>query len=142
MKLIGPRKQISTLANLSLRGKLSDNKLEIIEQGWILIENNLIKKVGKYADFLNGVMLSEVEASQFKIEKSDNEQICLPSFVDSHTHILFGGNRSNDFAIRNAVTTYLEIAEHGGGIWSDVLHTREHTKDTLMKIWFQRIQII
>lgn len=142
MKLIGPFKQVITLANLPLRGKLSDNQFEIIENGGILIENNLIKKVGKFDDFLNGVMLSEAEASDLEIEKIKTEQICLPSFVDSHTHILFGGNRANDFAMRNAGKTYLEIAEQGGGIWSSVLHTRKESKKELLEKLLERINFL
>lgn len=142
MKLIGPFKQIITLANLSLRGKLSDNQLEIIENGGILIKNNLIKKVGNFDDFLNGNLLSNAEASELVIEKIETEQICLPSFVDSHTHICFGGNRANDFAMRNAGKSYLEIAEQGGGIWSSVLHTREESKEKLLEKLLERINFL
>ena len=47
MKLIGPFKQILTLNNLPLRGKISDEQLEIIENGGILINNDsLIEEVG------------------------------------------------------------------------------------------------
>ncbi len=58
MKLIGPFKQILTLNNLPLRGKLSDEQLEIIENGGILINNdNLIEEVGDFeklkSDFPN-----------------------------------------------------------------------------------------
>ena len=49
MKLIGPFKQILTLNNLPLRGKLSDEQLEIIENGGILINNDkLIEEVGDF----------------------------------------------------------------------------------------------
>ncbi len=48
MKLIGPFKQIVTLANLSLRGKLSDEHLEIITDGGILIDQDKIFKVGNF----------------------------------------------------------------------------------------------
>jgi imidazolonepropionase len=48
MKLIGPFKQVVTLANLPLRGKLSDEQLEIIPDGGILIDNDKIKKVGNF----------------------------------------------------------------------------------------------
>ena len=61
MKLIGPFKQILTLNNLPLRGKISDEQLEIIENGGILINNdNLIEEVG---DFEELVTLSGVEVS-------------------------------------------------------------------------------
>ena len=42
MKLIGPFKQIITLNNLSMRGKLSDDQLEIIENGGIVVHENKI----------------------------------------------------------------------------------------------------
>ena len=139
MKLIGPFKQIITLANIPLRGKLSDDQLEIIENGGILIDKDLLKKVGKFQD-----LRQELENNNevFELEIIENEQICLPSFTDSHTHICFGGNRSNDFAMRNAGKTYLEIAEQGGGIWSSVLDTREESKEELLKKLLNRIQFL
>ena len=47
MKLIGPFKQIVTLRNLPLRGKLSDEQLEIIENGGILIKDEKIEETIK-----------------------------------------------------------------------------------------------
>ncbi len=117
MKLIGPFKQIVTLANLPLRGKLSDDQLEIIVDGGLLIEDGTIENVDSFQNLKN-------QFPNIEIENIEGEQICLPAFVDSHTHICFGGNRANDFAMRNGGKTYLEIAESGGGIWSSVQHTR------------------
>lgn len=135
MKLIGPFKQVVTLANLPLRGKLSDEQLEIIPDGGILIDNNKIKKVGNF-DTLKS------ENQNAEIEKVEGEQIVLPAFTDSHTHICFGGNRANDFAMRNAGKTYLEIAESGGGIWSSVQHTRNASEEELLKTMLERIYFL
>jgi imidazolonepropionase len=55
----------------------------------------------------------------------------LPGFVDSHTHIVFGGNRANEFALRAAGKSYQEIAAAGGGILSTVRTTRETTREEL-----------
>ena len=108
MKLIGPFKQILTLNNLPLRGKLSDEQLEIIENGGILINNdNLIEEVGDFEKLKSDFPNAELEPRTSNLEP----QIVLPAFVDCHTHICFGGNRANDFAMRNAGKTYLEIAE-------------------------------
>lgn len=136
MKLIGPFKQIVTLAQLPLRGKLHDNQLEIIEQGGILVENNLILEIGNF-----DVLASKIKPTT-EIEKIEGEQICLPSFVDSHTHICFGGDRANDFALRNSGKTYLEIAEQGGGIWSSVLDTRQASEEKLLKALLRRIDFL
>ncbi|WP_345991793.1 imidazolonepropionase [Chryseobacterium sp. Chry.R1] len=135
MKLIGPFKQIITLANLSLRGKLSDQQLEIIGDGGILIEGETIQKVGNFEELRS-------EYPNVTIEEVEGEQIVLPAFIDSHTHICFGGNRANDFAMRNAGKTYLEIAESGGGIWSSVQHTRNASEEELLKTLSERINFL
>jgi len=136
MKLIGPFKQIITLAHLPLRGKLSDSQLEIIEDGGIIVENGKIIEVGNFDAIANRAKQS------IEIEKIQDTQIALPAFTDSHTHICFGGNRANDFAMRNAGKTYLEIAESGGGIWSSVQHTRNVTEEELLKTTLERINFL
>lgn len=135
MKLIGPFTQVVTLANLPLRGKLSDEQLEIIPDGGILINNDKIEKVGNFE-------ILKSENHNIEIETVKGEQVVLPAFVDSHTHICFGGNRANDFAMRNAGKTYLEIAESGGGIWSSVQHTRNASEEELLKTLLERIDFL
>lgn len=135
MKLIGPFKQVVTLANLPLRGKLSDEQLEVIADGGILVDDHKIQKVGNFENLKS-------ENQNIEIEAIEGEQIVLPAFVDSHTHICFGGNRANDFAMRNAGKTYLEIAESGGGIWSSVQHTRNASEEELLKTLLERIDIL
>ena len=135
MKITGPFKQIITLANLPLRGKLADEHLEIIENGGILSENGKIVDVGNF----NGLKTAYPTA---QIENITGSQVALPAFTDAHTHICFGGNRANDFAMRNAGKTYLEIAESGGGIWSSVQHTRAASEDELLKTTLERINFL
>lgn len=135
MKITGPFKQIVTLANLPLRGKLADEQLEIIENGGILSENGKIVDFGNF----NGLKTAYPTA---EIENIVGTQVALPAFTDAHTHICFGGNRANDFAMRNAGKTYLEIAESGGGIWSSVQHTRAASEVELLKITLERINFL
>ncbi|MFS4431427.1 imidazolonepropionase [Chryseobacterium sp. S90] len=135
MKLIGPFKQVVTLANLPLRGKISDEQLEIIVDGGIVVDQNIIQKVGNFETL-------KTENPTIEIESIEGEHIVLPAFVDSHTHICFGGNRANDFAMRNAGKTYLEIAESGGGIWSSVQHTRNASEEDLLKTLVERINFL
>lgn len=132
MKLIGPFKQVVTLADLPLRGKLFDEQLEIIVDGGIIVNENKIQQIG-YFEYLKS------NHPNIEIEEIEGVQIVLPAFTDSHTHICFGGNRANDFAMRNAGKTYLEIAECGGGIWSSVQHTRNASEDELLKTLLERI---
>lgn len=135
MKLTGPFKQIVTLANLPLRGKLSDDQLEIIADGGILVNEGKIIKTGSFQNLKD-------EFPDAELELTEDEQVCLPAFTDSHTHICFGGNRANDFALRNAGKTYLEIAETGGGIWSSVQHTRAASEEELVKTTLKRINFL
>ena len=135
MKITGPFKQIVTLANLPLRGKLADEQLEIIENGGILSENGKIVDVGDFEVLKTANPTAE-------IEDIIGTQVALPAFTDAHTHICFGGNRANDFAMRNAGKTYLEIAESGGGIWSSVQHTRAASEDELLKTTLERIHFL
>jgi imidazolonepropionase len=56
----------------------------------------------------------------------------LPGFVDSHTHIVFGGNRSGEFARRLRGVTYQQIAQEGGGILTTVKGTRDSSLEQLV----------
>jgi len=124
-KLIGPFKQILTLAGLSLKGSLRDDQLEIITDGGVLTENGLIKAVGKFDDLRR-------QNPDAVIEEIRGDQVLLPGFIDCHTHICFGGNRAKDYALRIAGKTYLEIAKAGGGIWDTVTQTRLADEQTLL----------
>lgn len=135
MKIIGPFKQIVTLSNLPLRGKLSDDQLEIINDGGLLIKDGKVENAGSFQELKD-------QFPNIEIENIEGEQICLPGFTDSHTHICFGGNRANDFAMRNAGKTYLEIAETGGGIWSSVQYTRSASEEELLRTTLERINFL
>ena len=70
--------------------------------------------------------------------KTDPEQIfsargktILPGFCDSHTHIIFAGNRSAEFGKRLRGATYQQIAEEGGGILHTVSATRRASEEDL-----------
>jgi len=132
MKLIGPFKQIITLANLPLKGAIHENQVEVLEDGGIIIDDETIVEIGNFET------LSQ-QHPNIQIERIETEQILLPGFVDSHTHVCFGGNRAKDFAMRLDGKTYLEIAESGGGIWSTVTETRKKTVDELKDITIKHI---
>ena len=132
MKLTGPFQQIVTLNHLPLKGKLNDESLEIITKGGIISDNGNIVETGDY-------QLLKQKFPNSEIDFIENEQVVIPALVDAHTHICFGGNRANDFAMRNAGKTYLEIAESGGGIWSSVKHTREASEDELVNGILERV---
>lgn len=132
--LIGPFAQLLTLRDLPFKGALRDEQLEVIQLGGIWISEGLIKEVGFFAE-----MRSRLQ-DQVSLCFVDQDAVCIPAFVDCHTHIAFAGNRANDFALRNAGSSYLEIAEAGGGIWSTVKHTRAASQQQLQEYIVDRAE--
>lgn len=132
MKILGSFAQIITLNHLPLKGAIKDDALEIIENGGILIGNNLILEVGNFEALVK-------KYPKVLVEEVANPSVLLPSFVDCHTHTCFAGSRANDFAARNAGKTYLEIAAAGGGIWSSVQKARACSEDNLYNLTLDRV---
>ena len=59
------------------------------------------------------------------------QAIITPGFIDSHTHLIFASNRSNDFLSRVSGKSYTKIAESGGGIKSSIKSLRDISKEKL-----------
>jgi imidazolonepropionase len=66
--------------------------------------------------------------------------LVAPGFVDSHTHLVWAGDRSHEFALRCAGADYLSIAKAGGGIASTVRAVREASDDALIAFALPRLQ--
>ena len=111
-------------------------RLNIIEDGAILIKDGVIRYVGNsnplrqlYSIFGKGATFREIDA---------NGKVVLPGFVDSHTHLVFGGFRPDEFRMRLEGASYMSIMEKGGGIQSTVNATRKATIAELVENaeWF------
>ena len=59
-------------------------------------------------------------------------RLVLPGFVEAHTHLIFAGERTHDYALRCAGASYEEVAERGGGIRLTVRSTRSASREALM----------
>ncbi|KHD24648.1 imidazolonepropionase [Vibrio caribbeanicus] len=66
-------------------------------------------------------------------------QLVTPGFIDSHTHLIYAGNRANEFEMRLKGVPYQEIAKQGGGILSTVRATREASQETLIELALPRL---
>ncbi len=66
--------------------------------------------------------------------------LATPGLVDCHTHLVYGGQRANEFAMRLAGASYEEVAKAGGGIVSSVLATRAASEDDLYAQSAPRLQ--
>ena len=100
------------------------SELGIIRDGGILVRDGKIELVGASA---------EIERKAGDVEIIDaGGKVVLPGFVDGHTHLVFGGNRLDDFERRARGETYEQIAKAGGGIWSTVEKTRAASESDLV----------
>jgi imidazolonepropionase len=91
-------------------------ELAIIRNGGVLIRDGRVGIVGTS---------DEIEKNAGNAEVVDaGGRVVLPGFVDAHTHLVFAGNRLDDFERRARGETYEQIAKAGGGIWSTVEKTR------------------
>jgi imidazolonepropionase len=88
------------------------SELSIKEKCDVLVEDGIIAAVGKV----------DAGHADRVIDASGN--VVLPGFVDSHTHLVFGGYRPDEFDMRLKGATYMSIMEAGGGIQSTVNATR------------------
>src|ERR1700746_3555226 len=99
-------------------------ELAIIRDGGMLIHDAKIDCVGPS---------DEIEKKSRGAEIVDTRgRVVLPGFVDAHTHLVFAGNRLDDFERRARGDTYEQIAKAGGGIWSTVEKTRAATETDLL----------
>ncbi len=65
-----------------------------------------------------------------------------PGLVDCHTHLVYGGQRANEFAMRLAGASYEDVARAGGGIVSSVRATREADEETLFTLAARRLEAL
>lgn len=100
------------------------SSLGIVINGAVAVHNGLIVEVGETADLANRYTArSVIDAS---------EQVVCPGFVDSHTHIVYAGDRAAEFEMRLRGASYLEIMAAGGGIVSTMRQVRAASVEQLV----------
>lgn len=98
--------------------------LPSIENAFLKIENDTITNYGKMED------LSDTNADEIIDAKG---KFVLPAWVDSHTHIVYAGNREQEFVDRINGLSYEEIFERGGGILNSAKKLQETPEEELYK---------
>lgn len=131
---IGPFTQLLTMKGLPLKGPLSDDQLEVIKNGGLLVRAGRIEAIGRAED-----IFSRAQAAAIPCYELEKPLVAIPGMIDAHTHICFAGTRARDYAARSAGKSYLEIAQAGGGIWDTVMQTRRATEGELMAATKNRI---
>jgi imidazolonepropionase len=110
-------------------GELSE--LGIVRNGGLLIDGKRIAAAGTSI---------EIEKLSARAEIVDaGGKVVLPGFVDAHTHLVFAGNRLDDFEARSRGESYEQIAQRGGGIRTTVKATRAASEDELFALVKRRV---
>jgi len=98
--------------------------LGIVEDGLIAAKDGLIVYAGPRAD-------APAELNAAEVTDCAGRWV-TPGLIDCHTHLVYGGNRAEEFELRLAGASYEEIARRGGGIVSTVKATRLASEDELV----------
>ncbi|MBC7601796.1 MAG: imidazolonepropionase [Ramlibacter sp.] len=98
----------------------------LIDDGAIVVDGEHIGWAGPQGD-LPTDMVAQCE------ERNDaGGRLVTPGLIDCHTHLVYGGDRANEFELRLNGATYEEIARAGGGIASTVTATRAASQESLV----------
>ena len=94
----------------------------IVAKAAVMIENGRIAWVGPAAEAPSG---SAIDCGG---------RLLTPGLIDCHTHLVYGGNRANEFELRLTGVPYAEIAKAGGGIAATVRATRTESGSQLASV--------
>ena len=124
LKNIG--KLVTMQGSSSFRVKEEMNKINIIENAYIAVKNGKILAIGVGDEFGN------LFGEDTKIHDAEG-LLVTPGLIDSHTHLIHGGSRENEFSMKLNGVPYIEILNNGGGILSTVKATKEASEEELYK---------
>jgi len=127
-------KPITLISNVNVASMhdSTGNPLGIIKNAYVLIQD------GKF------LSITEARPSELSVDMEIDGagNWMLPGLIDCHTHLVYGGDRAEEYALRAAGASYEEIAKAGGGILSTVHATRSASDDDLQKSALKRAQIL
>jgi imidazolonepropionase len=121
--------QADEIARTVAKGKQM-SEVPQLENAWVLSENGLI------TDF--GAMETCPERADAVIDATG--KLVLPTWCDSHTHIVYAGSREAEFEMRIKGKTYEEIAANGGGILNSAQRLQNTSENDLFAAAWQRLQ--
>jgi imidazolonepropionase len=112
-------------------GHLTTHQSEPVLDAVVKVEDGSVVYAGPGADAPDQGRFPRVECEGRAV---------LPGFVDSHTHLVFGGDRAAEFSMKMAGATYAHLAESGGGILSTVTATRNTAEADLFEAAAIRVE--
>ena len=108
-----------------------DDGYGLREDAALLVEDSTIAWLGTMSDCPSATGAEIVDCKN---------QLVTPGLIDCHTHLVYGGDRADEFEMRLEGASYAEIAQRGGGIVSTVNATREASEAQLFEQALNRIQ--
>ncbi|MCU0854793.1 MAG: imidazolonepropionase [Rhodobacteraceae bacterium] len=136
--LITHAAELVTCSGFTAKKGREMSALGIISDGALAIEQGTIARVGTTVEVLAWLKDSGKDCGAFEAIDASGKAV-LPGFVDSHTHLVFGGDRAEEFAWRLKGETYMQILARGGGILSTVRATRAAGIDALIRSGLRRL---
>jgi imidazolonepropionase len=136
--LIKNAAQLVTCSGFSAKKGKEMADLHIIEDGAVIIKEGVIETVGQTGDIEKRFKKGSADHSEFDIIDARGKAV-LPGFVDSHTHLVFGGYRPEEFSWRLRGDSYMEIMQRGGGIVNTVNATRQASAEELLQSGIKRL---
>ncbi len=127
--------QLRDAETQKITGKEMDT-LPCLEDAWLAIDNGLIADYGSMSDFPGIADWKDLQV----IDASG--KMVFPSWVDSHTHIVYAGSREQEFTDRIKGLSYEEIARRGGGILNSSQKLQDATEDDLLEQVLPRLHEI
>ncbi|MBK7183119.1 MAG: imidazolonepropionase [Bacteroidetes bacterium] len=127
--------QVEETPSLKIEGKAMKN-LACIEDAWLAIEDDKIVGFGKMDDWEGITDWSNLTI----IDASD--KIVMPSYCDSHTHIVYSGSREGEFVDRINGLSYEQIFERGGGILNSAKKLADASEEELVESALKRLNEI
>ncbi len=91
---------------------------------------------------IEGDKISDVSSNIKNVDREINAEgaLIIPGFIDSHTHPIFIGNRSDEFALRVKGESYEQIANSGGGILSSITNVRNASEEQLFDESYEKVK--
>ncbi|MEM9835592.1 MAG: imidazolonepropionase [Bacteroidota bacterium] len=113
--------------------------LPVLENAFLLVEDGLIKALGPQDDQTIRDHRKLYAHNELKLVDVGGRYI-LPTWCDSHTHLVFAGTREGEFVDRINGLSYAEIAARGGGILNSAKRLRETSEDDLYRMSAARLR--
>lgn len=115
------------------------SRLGILENAYLLVEDDKIAAFGRMEDldmeslYADGDIVKEIDVTG---------RLVMPSYCDSHTHLVYAGSREIEYIDKIKGLSYEEIAKRGGGILNSAERIRKATEEELFESAYDRIQEI